>query len=495
MRFRIAVSLFSTLVVIYIAVMIFAAPVLFRVFTRSTYEDLNVIASDIKSLASNSGGYYFSVYSLAVNNGVTIEIVNSDDIIIYTTANAASALDAGSFSSSGSTHSVYSQMRDTDSAYYTGGRENFEVKTRSGTSADYFIFHYTDDAGHTFYIYSPVANVEKIVNITAKVFALFILTVIAGLAIVLTAFLRTFTTPIVEMNTVTKRMAALDFSGKCKNYGEDEIGQLGQSINTLSNSLDETLEDLKVKNLQLEKDIELRLALDNARKSFISNVSHELKTPIAIISGFAEGLCEGIVTDRETILEYCRIINDESIKMNSLVVELLELSKLESKMDSFLPEYFDPGAKVNVLLEHLSLSIEKNEITIINNIPSGITCFAQSDKIEIVFKNYITNAISHADGDKINKLDCEDMGDKYRFTVFNTGKNIANEDFDEIWDSFYRADKAHGRKENRYGLGLSIVKSIMLNHKCGYGVENLDNGVRFYFEVFKGSEFYEKESK
>ena len=87
-----------------------------------------------------------------------------------------------------------------------------------------------------------------------------------------------FTNPLVEMNDITKDMAALNFDRKCGNYGSDEIGELGNSINTLSTTLDSTLMDLKDKNEQLEKDIERRHALDNARKSFISNVSHELKT-------------------------------------------------------------------------------------------------------------------------------------------------------------------------------------------------------------------------
>ena len=299
------------------------------------------------------------------------------------------------------------------------------------------------------------------------------------------------TKPIVEINDITRNMAALNFDRKCKNYGQDEIGELGRSINTLSDKLDDTLIDLNDKNRQLEKDIELRLALDNARKYFISNVSHELKTPIAIISGYAEGLREGISDDPETISEYCNIIMDESRKMNELVLELLELSKLDSKSFDFKPDYCDIGESIARLIDHLSLQIEENGIVLTDRVPLNLECFAEEDKIETVLGNYITNAISHCSGKKEIVLDYEDPGNGcLRISVFNTGEPIADEDLPEIWDSFYRADKAHNRNSNRFGLGLSIVKSIMTNHRCAYGAENTGDGVRFYFDVPKGPDYY-----
>ena len=139
----------------------------------------------------------------------------------------------------------------------------------------------------------------------------------------------------------------------------------------------------------------MRLALDNARKSFISNVSHELKTPLAIISGYAEGLCAGIGSSPETIKEYCGIINDESKRMNELVLELLELTRLESKSYSFSPDYCDLGEIIKSQAEHFSLQAEQNGITIENRVPLSLECFAQEDRIEIVIKNYLSNGCNH----------------------------------------------------------------------------------------------------
>ena len=177
--------------------------------------------------------------------------------------------------------------------------------------------------------------------------------------------------------------------------------------------------------------------------------------------------------------------------MNELVVELLELSKLESGAQPFTPDYFDLGAKTSSLLSHLSLLFEQNGITVINNVPENLVCYAQEDKIEIVLKNYITNAVSHCAGDKRIELSFSEHDGFIEIGVYNTGEHIAEHDFPELWDSFYRADKAHGRSENRFGLGLSIVKSIMANHKCKHGVKNVKDGVVFTFEVSKDSEYYE----
>lgn len=463
-------------------------PILMRMFTGRTYRTLCNVADMIDSFIPDNGNYYIDLFTLAENNNVDIEIIDPGGYLTYTTTGGGSALSSDRFSPTASS-SRYFKMQDTDSSG-TYNYRNFEKKIKLATDADYFVYHDELNSGDTVYIFSPVADVEKVVETADSMYSVF-----SGIAIIImaVAFFVTasrFIKPVVEINDVTKDMANLNFERKCNDYGSDEIGELGRSINTLSNTLDATLLDLKDKNEQLERDIELRLALDNARKSFISNVSHELKTPIAIISGYAEGLREGISDDPETIREYCGIINEECRKMNNLVLELLELSKLESRTEPFKPEYFNIGAAVASLLDHLSLQM--SGITVTNNIPAQLNCYAQQDKIEIVLKNYITNAISHCAGIKEIILDYVDLGNRYRFTVYNSGDGIAPDDIGEIWESFYRADKAHGRSENRFGLGLSIVKNIMINHGCEYGVRNAPGGVEFSFETAKNSGYYEK---
>lgn len=490
-RAKLFATLFAALVLFIVLITIFSTPVLFQTFSYQTYKRLSNVAQEINLISPVSVTYYFELSEIADVNNASFEIINPDGTLSYS-SDDGSAHSSSHFSSSSFSGSFYSDLQPTTSHHYVADLNNFDVLRKIASNTEYFVYSKELDTGETIHVYSEVADVEEIVDAAGKVYSTISVMMVIILAVIFYLLITKFTKPLVEMNAITKDMAKMNFERKCGNYGKDEIGELGESINTLSTALDATLMDLKDKNEQLEKDIELRLALDNARKSFINNVSHELKTPIAIISGYAEGLCMGISDDPKIIKEYCQIINDESNKMNALVVELLELSKLESKSQPFTPEYFSLSEKLGSLLNHLSLLFEQNGITVRNNVPDNLMCYAQQDKIEIVLKNYITNAVSHCNGSKEIIIDCKENDKLIEVSVFNTGEHIADNDMPELWDSFYRADKAHGRKENRFGLGLSIVRSIMETHNCGYGVKNVDGGVVFTFEISKDSDYYEK---
>ncbi len=490
-RAKLFATLFAALVLFIILITVFSTPVLFYTFSYQTYKRLSTVAQDVNFISPVSVTYYFDLSEIADVNNASFELINPDGTLSYS-SDDGSAHSNSHFSSSSFPGSFYSDLQPTTSHHYVAEIDNFDVMRKIASNTEFFVFSRELDTGETIHVYSEVADVEEIVDAAGKVYSTISVLMIIILAVIFYLLITKFTKPLVEMNAITKDMAKMNFERKCGNYGKDEIGELGESINTLSTALDATLMDLKDKNEQLERDIELRLALDNARKSFINNVSHELKTPIAIISGYAEGLCMGISDDPEIIKEYCQIINDESNKMNALVVELLELSKLESKSQPFTPEYFSLSQKLDSLLNHLSLLFEQNGITVKNNVPDNLMCYAQQDKIEIVLKNYITNAVSHCSGSKEIIIGCKDKDKLIEVSVFNTGEHISDHDMPELWDSFYRADKAHGRKENRFGLGLSIVRSIMENHNCSCGVQNIEGGVVFTFEVSKDSDYYEK---
>ncbi len=492
-RGKVRLKLFAVLIVViavFLAVInLISYPILMRSFTNGTHSSMAAIVNAVNSLVPDPGTYYIDLYALAKNNNMDIEITDADDFLIYTTVGTGSALSSERFSTSGSTASQYLSMQ-TSSEVDTYGLENLEAKKRLATNADYFVYSGELEQGDKIFVYYSVANVKSVVDLADKVYSIFSIIIIAVLGIIFFIVFSKFIKPVEEINDVTKDMARLNFDRKCDDYGEDEIGELGRSINVLSNTLDNTLDDLKDKNEQLEKDIELRRALDNKRKSFIGNVSHELKTPIAIISGYAQGLYDGISDDPEVIREYCGIINEESRKMNDLVLELLELSKLESKSTPFEPEYYCIGEQVSMLIDHLSLQFERSDITVTNLVPRELYCYAEKDKIETVLRNYLTNAISHCSGENVIELGARDFSETTEIYVYNSGENIKSEDISEIWDSFYRADKAHGRSENRFGLGLSIVKSVMEKHSCRCGVQNLDGGVKFTFEVPKDKSYY-----
>lgn len=488
-RIKLFATIFAVLALFFVVMTVFTSPALFLVLSSRTYKQSTQAAEQIKACMPGSISYYYDLYAISVNNNIDFEILNPDGTIYYTSS-GDSVNGTSHFASSGANSSNFANTVPSNEYAYAMKYENFKIRKLITANASFFVYETDFETGEKLYIYSPVADIEKIVEVSRSVFLTLFMTLFVFFSLVFYLLVAKFTKPLVEMNDITKDMAALNFERRCGNYGRDEIGQLGKSINTLSGTLDATLIDLKDKNEQLEKDIQRRHALDNARKSFINNVSHELKTPIAIISGYAEGVCEGISNDPEVIKEYCNIIKSESEKMNGLVTELLELSKIESGTQKFTPDYFNIGESVASVINHLSLQTEAKGITVKNNIPPLLKCYAEKDKIEIVLNNYFTNAIAHCAGEKIIEFACEDTGNCFRVTVFNTGEHIADSDMPELWDSFYRADKSHARSENRFGLGLSIVKGIMINHNCRFGVENVENGVKFSFEIPKDSKYY-----
>jgi signal transduction histidine kinase len=284
-------------------------------------------------------------------------------------------------------------------------------------------------------------------------------------------------------------MSNLDFSHKYKLTGvDDEINDLGKSINVMSDKLERTINQLRGTNIELEKDIEEKSKLDEMRKSFISDVSHELKTPIALIQGYSEGLLENVNTDEESRRFYAEVILDESNKMDKLVKQLLELMKLEYGNREFNNKVFNIVELEKEVIRKSKVMIEEKDIQIEFNENQDIEVFADDFYIEQVMTNYLTNAIKNAKEINKNKIikisnDIYENDNKVCVKVFNTGDNIKQEDLNRIWNRFYKADESRNRDDGGTGIGLAFVKVIMNNYKNKYGVNNKENGVEFYFDL------------
>ena len=293
-------------------------------------------------------------------------------------------------------------------------------------------------------------------------------------------FARKFSKPIANMNEITKDMAELNFERRLDTQSNDEIGQLAVSINNLSSSLSSALSDLRTTNAKLKDEIELERQLDAMRRGFVANVSHELKTPISIISGYAEGLKLDInPKSRES---YCDIIIEESQRMNKLVLSILELSRYESGQIPLNKQSFD----IALLSSDMLTRILKNKnISSENKIPENTLCFADEVQIEQVLKSLLENAVAHTNEGGNIRIESVQKDKKLRISVFNTGENIPDELMPQIWQSFFRGDTSHKRDSSRFGLGLSIVAAVMKLHNTNCGVYNTENGVCFWFEVEK----------
>ena len=295
---------------------------------------------------------------------------------------------------------------------------------------------------------------------------------------------KTFTRPIKELNSIAKNMSELDFSKEYTVASSDEIGTLGQSINTLSKSLKTKIQELHEANIELEKDVEQKSKLAEMRSQFISDVSHELKTPIALIQGYAEGLIDGIATTDEDKNYYLEVILDEANKMSELTHDLLDLSNLEYGKNELNIQSFN-------ICELITNTLKKNEIifheqginaTFLNQ-DEEINVSADSFRIEQVLTNYINNAVKNINEEKQLKIAIEQTENVARIKVFNSGSHISDENLLRIWNKFYKADASRNREQSGSGIGLSLVKAIMDQHQNQYGVNNVEGGVEFWFEL------------
>lgn len=428
----------------------------------STAEYLNTL--DLKS-----GVYLGTVGIIETENNISIDIYFPDGNPLYL-----------------SQKNLVPQGGNTVIIEHNVNSDGSVLDVRETNRIQYIDYTCTLDDGLEIEIFSVKANIDANAGVTLYFVWASILFIFVVVIIFFIIYSRSFTKPLIEMSKITEKMSNMDFSERLKVKSNDEIGELAGSINNLSSSLDSTLQDLNQKNQKLQDDIEKKQTLDDLRKEFISSISHELKTPIAIVRGYAEG-AELMLQSGDTsgAAEYCDIIIKESDKMNALVFELLELSRFEIGDSRLECEEFSLCDFVHDYIDSEKIVFEENGITSETDIPAEIFCRGDLIKLNMVLNNYVSNAVSHADGEKLIKIYCEDLGEKARIFVFNTGKTIADEDIDKIWDSFYRADKSRSRKEGRFGLGLSIVSAIQNLHGNEYGVFNSDGGVTFWFDIDK----------
>ncbi|MCG8485712.1 MAG: ATP-binding protein, partial [Clostridia bacterium] len=309
-----------------------------------------------------------------------------------------------------------------------------------------------------------------------------VITIILG-SIFIFFYSKRLTNPIVELSDIAMNIANLDFSKRFKTKSKDEIGILGDSINLISDELQRALDDLIEANVELKEDVERKKQIDEMRKNFISSVSHELKSPIGITRSYAEGLKYNIVNNPEKKMRYCDILIDEAEKMDKIVKQLLSLSHLESEAFKLEKSVFNISVLIDEIIEKFDPILKEKKIE--TKVITNQNYFVNADylMIEQVISNFLTNAINHTDKGKYIEVRAQSVGEKVRVSVINSGENIPEEDLRNIWESFYKVDKARSREYGATGLGLSIVKSIMEHHQEKYSVVNRKFGVEFWFEL------------
>ena len=320
------------------------------------------------------------------------------------------------------------------------------------------------DGGYVF-LFTMLSNVNKNYNLV-KDQLIYITIVVMFLAIVLSFVLaKIFSEPIVIITEKSKLLAQGNYNVVFEKDGIKEIDELADTLNYLKNEVSKT---------------------DQYRRDLMANVSHDLKTPLTMIKAYAEMVRDITYKDKKKREENLNIIIEETDRLNLLVGDILTLSKMQSNSAVLEMEVFNLKEEIDGILKRYDYLKETEGYEIEVNIPSDIIVKADKQKINQVIYNLINNALNYTGDDKIVKLVITEVKKAYLVEIIDSGKGIAKEDINYIWDKYYKKDKNHRRNVVGTGLGLSIVKEILECHNIEYGVNSIKNkGTTFYFKINK----------
>lgn len=473
-----------------------AGVILFTVFINLVflpryyeYARLKVIRNVYDELLGTSEGSSFDegtsliadkLDDLSLKNNISMIILSDESDIVYVSQSGERDIDmilAGYILGQGNKPEMIHIIEETDA---------YSIRKITAMGNKYLEMYGRLDESYSFLLRTPLESIEESAVYANRLYLMIGLLGIIFSSVIVFLVSDSISKPILRLSDISEKMVNLDFEARYEGKDTGEIGLLGNNINKLSESLERSISDLKTANNELKRDIEKKEKAAEEHKEFISNVSHELKTPIALIQGYAEGLKEGVSDDSESREYYCDVIIDEASKMNNMVRQLLNLDQLENGDEVVELERFDISEVLKNYLQTAVVLAEKEGIEVRNEVENGVFVWGDPYKAELVISNYFSNAVHYCrenGGEKFIRIYTENHDKIVRVCVFNTGETIPDDAIGRIWDKFFKVDKARTREYGGSGVGLSIVKAIQSSIGMGYGVLNLDRGVVFWFEL------------
>ncbi|MES5896500.1 ATP-binding protein [Bacillus cereus group sp. RP43] len=326
-----------------------------------------------------------------------------------------------------------------------------------------------------FFAMTSLQPVDEAVQMIKDYYIYLVILVLILIVLVSFYYSKKIAKPLLQINDTTKRIADLDFSESIPITTRDEIGDLSNSINTLSMTLHSYIN-------QLQQDIEKEKQLESTRKEFISGVSHELKTPLSIMKSCISILEDGVASNKKEY--YFKAMSKEVDKMDMLIIDMLELAKFESGTYKMEMDVFHIDEIIDYICEQLSSDIKAKQLHVHKHL-SKIEVVANQHRIEQVITNFITNAIRYTPENENIIISTIEENERVKVCIENKGAHIAPEHLEKIWDRFYRGDTSRQRSKGGTGLGLAISKNILELHSVQYGVSNTEDGVLFFFYLNK----------
>jgi len=333
--------------------------------------------------------------------------------------------------------------------------------------------------------YISLQSVDEVVEVIIKYIPVFLMLSLLFATITAVIFSRKVTKPILSLANVADQMANMELDVVSQIKSNDELGALSDSLNTLASNLKHSMSMLVEQNEQLSTKFELKQQQEAARKVFVANVSHELKTPLGVIKSYMEAIKDGVKIEKQQY--YMNVILDEISNMDAMIGEMLTLSKFDEGMMKFNPELFDMDVLAKEIYTVFEEQLKNAQIELDIKMPLG-KVIADQDKIYQVLINLVSNAVKYGTRNSTIRIESIQKNKQIEFYVNNECTPFTEEELEKVWERFYKRDSSHNRDIEGSGIGLTIVKSILEGHEATYGVYNTSKGICFYFYLPAGSD-------
>ena len=420
------------------------------IFLRYSYEkyqirNLNKIVSKLTEKSYTNE----EIEQIAYENNICINYIFNDDVFLY------NVLDNNCIIKNNKSRILIKQFINSD-------KDKEIIKLNTNSNKKSILYNLKLSNNEYIMLNSSLEDVNSTTSILTNQL-IFIVIIIIIISILVSFYLSKILNK--HIINITNEAKKLTENNKYLNIEETNI----KEINDLKDALYYARNEIN-KTEELMNDL-------------LANVSHDLKTPLTMIKAYAEMIRD--IDDKDKRKENLNIIIDETDRLNLLVNDLLNLSKLESNKDILNIKEFDLIELINSIIKKYSIIEYLENYRFIINAPTKAVVKADEQKIGQVLYNLINNAINYTGDDLLVTIEIKELKKTYLVKIIDTGKGIKDKDIKLIWNKYYKNEKNHKRNKIGTGLGLSIVKNILDLHKMKYGVKSSDNGTTFYFEIKK----------
>ena len=428
------------------------------------------IGIEVENIFKNALDYKDEIDKTAYKNSASIYIFNMDGELFYTNAsytsqNYYSESQSGLLAQMpGRNVSVDISDIATDIAESPTKRISYTLNIDKLKTQIYVYGKTIPDTEYCYVILMSIDPIDATSSvITSQLIYITIISLI--LSTIISLFMsKRLSKPIKKMNDTAKKLSKGDYNIVFEKCGYEELDELADTLNKATNSLERT---------------------DEIKRELIANVSHDLKTHLTMIKAYSEMIRDLSGDNKEKREEHLKVIIDETDRLTRLVNDMMDLSKIESGIISINKEKINFTEMASSLIDRIKLSNIDTEHTIEYIIPKDLYVLADKTKIEQVLYNLIINAIKHSgEGKKKILIKATATQKRVKVEVIDNGVGISKEDLEHIWDRYYKASDSFTRQVQGSGLGLSIVKNILIKHSSDFGVESeLGKGSNFWFDL------------